>query len=64
MTYDVVLTRKQGSARSNFRVYGRSIPKTGELITLPLDGKAIKARVDRIVSMPARSGGYVNAREI
>ena len=44
-THDVVLTRTDGSVR-NFRVYGRSTPNGGDTITLPVDGRLIKARVN------------------
>jgi hypothetical protein len=42
--YDVVLTRKDGSVR-NFRIFGQSMPKGGDVITLPLEGRLINARV-------------------
>ena len=42
--YDVVLTHKDGSV-TNFRIYGRSTPKEGDIITLPAHGRVIKARV-------------------
>jgi hypothetical protein len=42
--HDVVLTRKDGSVR-NFHVYGRPIPKGGEIIAVPVDGQLVKARV-------------------
>lgn len=42
--YDVILTRKDGSAR-NFRIYGQPRPNGGDVITLPLDGQAVKARI-------------------
>jgi hypothetical protein len=42
--YDVVLTQKDGSV-TNFRIYGRSTPKGGDIITLPAHGRVIKARV-------------------
>lgn len=41
---DVVVRRKDGSV-TNFRIYGQSTPKGGEIITLPADGRVIKARV-------------------
>jgi len=43
--YDVVLTRKDGSVR-NFRIFGQSTPGGGEIITLPVDGRVIKARIN------------------
>jgi hypothetical protein len=42
--YDVVLTRKDGSVK-NFRVYGQPRPNEGDVITLPVDGQAVKARI-------------------
>jgi hypothetical protein len=42
--YDVVLTRKDRSVR-NFHIYGRPIPKGGEIIGVPVDGQLVKARV-------------------
>jgi hypothetical protein len=43
-THAVVLTRTDGSVR-NFRVYGRPTPNGGDTITLPVDGRLIRARV-------------------
>ena len=47
MEHDVVLTRKDGSAK-NFRIYGRSAPNVGDIVTLPIDGRLIKARIGEI----------------
>ena len=44
MTHDVVLARGDGSIRK-FRVYGRPMPGKGDIITLPVDGQLITARV-------------------
>ena len=44
LVHDVVLVRSDGSKRI-FRVYGRPLPERGETITLPVDGRSIKARV-------------------
>ena len=44
-THDVVLICNDGSLR-NFRVYGRPMPNAGETITLPVDGRLIRARVN------------------
>jgi len=44
MTHDVVLGRGDGSIRK-FRVYGRPMPGNGDIITLPVDGQLITARV-------------------
>jgi hypothetical protein len=43
-THDVVLIRKDGSVR-NFRVNGRPTPNSGDTITLPVEGRLIRARV-------------------
>ena len=47
MEHDVVLTRKDGSAK-HFRIYGRSTPNVGDIVTLPIDGQMIKARIGEI----------------
>ena len=44
MEHDLLLTRKDGSVRC-FRIYDRPIPKDGDVITLPVDGRLIKASV-------------------
>jgi hypothetical protein len=41
---DVLLTRKDGSVR-NFRLYGKPTPHQGDIITLPVDGGIVKARI-------------------
>jgi hypothetical protein len=43
--YDVALTRKDGSVR-NFRIFGQPAPSEGDIITLPVDGRVIKARIN------------------
>ena len=43
MGHDLLLRRKDGSVRC-FRVYDRPAPKGG-VITLPIDGRLIKASV-------------------
>ena len=43
-THDVVLSRTDGSVRK-FRIYGRPMPDKGDVITLPVDGQLITARV-------------------
>ena len=50
MAYDhmVSLTREDGSRRI-FHVYGRPLPKRDEVITLPVDGQPIKARILRSI---------------
>jgi hypothetical protein len=47
MEHDLVLMRKDGSTR-HFRIYGRSAPNIGDIVTLPIDGHLIKARVPEI----------------
>jgi hypothetical protein len=42
--HDVLLLRSDGSKRI-FRIYGRPLPESGQTITLPVDGRSIKARV-------------------
>ena len=42
--HDVVLTRKDGSVRK-FRIYGQPRPNGRDVITLPVDGQAVKARI-------------------
>jgi hypothetical protein len=44
LVHDVLLVRTDGSKRI-FRIYGRPLPERGETITLPVDGRSIKARV-------------------
>jgi hypothetical protein len=46
MEHDVVLTCADGSVRK-FRIYGRTAPRAGEVVTLPIDGKLVKARIDK-----------------
>jgi hypothetical protein len=44
MEHDVLLTRQDGS-KKHFRIYGRTIPHIGDIVTLPIDGHLIKARI-------------------
>jgi hypothetical protein len=44
MDHDLLLTSKDGSVRC-FRLYDRTIPKEGDVITLPIDGRVIKVSV-------------------
>jgi hypothetical protein len=44
VTHDVTLIRRDGSVHS-YRVYDRSPPKEGDIITLPINGQLTKARV-------------------
>jgi hypothetical protein len=50
-THDVVLTRSDGSVRK-FRVYGRPMPGNRDVITLPVDGHLITARVSAPSEIP------------
>ena len=43
-THDVALSRRDGSIRK-FRIYGRPMPGNGDIVTLPVDGRLITARV-------------------
>jgi hypothetical protein len=45
MEHDLLLKREDGSVRC-FRIYGRPIPKDGDIIALPIDGRLIKASVN------------------
>jgi len=47
MEHDLLLRRRNGSAKY-FRIYGRSTPNVGEIVTLPIDGQMIKARIGDI----------------
>jgi hypothetical protein len=51
-THDVVLARGDGPNRK-FRIYGRPMPGIGEVITLPVDGQLIRARVTVCSKKPA-----------
>jgi hypothetical protein len=44
LVHDVLLVRSDGTKRI-FRIYGRPLPERGEIITLPVDGRSIQARV-------------------
>lgn len=44
MEHDLVLMCKDGSTR-HFRIYGRPTPKTGDVVSVPIDGHLIKARI-------------------
>ena len=44
--YDVVLTSKDGSVR-NFRIYGQPRPNEGDVIILPVEGHAVRARIGK-----------------
>ena len=47
MEHDVLLTRQDGS-KKHFRIYGRTKPHIGDIVTLPIDGHLIKARIGEI----------------
>lgn len=44
MDHDLRLTLKDGSTRY-FHIYDRPTPKEGDIVTLPIDGKLVKAFV-------------------
>jgi hypothetical protein len=48
--HDVLLVRSDGSKRM-FRIYGRPLPERGEIISLPMDGRSIKARVPVLTTL-------------
>jgi hypothetical protein len=52
MEHDILLTRKDGSAR-RFRIYGSGRPNLGDIVTLPIDGRMIKARVGKADAIPS-----------
>jgi hypothetical protein len=47
MEHDVLLTRPDGS-KMHFSIYGRPIPHIGDIVTMPMDGHLIKARIGEI----------------
>ena len=65
MEHDVVLTRKDGSAKY-FRIYGRSTPNVGDIVTLPIDGQLVKARIGEINGVTSRAEivDHVDAAEV
>lgn len=44
VTHDLLLVRGDGSKR-RFRIFGRPMPAHGNMVTLPVDGHLIRARV-------------------
>ena len=68
MEHDVLLTLMDGSTK-HFRIYGRSAPSIGDIVTLPIDGQLIKARkgkINGVVSSRAevvQSVDYIDAVE-
>jgi len=69
MEHDLLLRRKDGSVR-HFRIYGRSTPNAGDTITLPIDGRPIKARVGELHGVASSSANgtgpfdHVDAAEV
>jgi len=69
MEHDVVLTRQDGS-KTHFRIYGQPIPNVGDIVTLPINGHLIEARVGEIHSVASskadtfRSIDHVDAAEM
>ena len=61
ITYDVVLTHKQGFTTSNYRVYGRPIPQVGETVILPVGARTVRGRVISLARQPDEA---VQAAEI
>ena len=59
LVHDVLLLCSDGSKRL-FRIYGRPLPESGETITLPVDGRLIKARVP-ISPAQAKTKQWANA---
>jgi hypothetical protein len=62
MEHDVLLVQKDGSTR-HFRIYGGSIPKVGDTVTLPIDGQPIKARISEIHGAAAQHTAAVEFEE-
>ena len=54
VTHDLLLARADGSKRK-FRIYGRPMPEPGDIVTLPVDGELIKARVSSSAEPEAAS---------
>ena len=48
MEHDVVLARKDHFTKY-LRIYGRTTPSVGDIITLPIGGQLVKARVGQSV---------------
>jgi hypothetical protein len=44
--HDLLLTRKDGFVRC-LRIYDRRIPAEGDIVTLPVDGRIIKASMQQ-----------------
>jgi hypothetical protein len=65
--HDLVLTRKDRST-TRFRIYGRPKPKPGDVVSLPIGGRLIKARINEAHGSPGteriQSIDHVEAAEI
>lgn len=42
--YSCRLTRKDGSA-GYFHIYGRTVPNYGDIVTIPVDGELVEAKI-------------------
>jgi hypothetical protein len=62
LVHDVLLVRTDGSNRI-FRIYGRPLPESGQTITLPVDGRLIKARVP-VSSPQAKTKRWADAAAV
>jgi hypothetical protein len=62
LVHDVLLVRSDGSKRI-FRIYGRPLPKSGETIALPVDGRSIRARVP-VLSVEAKTEHWADAAAV
>jgi hypothetical protein len=63
VTHDVLLARTDGSIRK-FRIYGRPMPESGDIITLPVDGQLIRARATRPTLEKADTAQSVDAEAV
>jgi hypothetical protein len=59
LVHDLLLLRSDGSKRI-FRIHGRPMPESGKTITLPVDGRSIKACVT-VPSAQAKTGQFADA---
>jgi len=62
LVHDVLLVRTDGSKRI-FRIYGRQLPESGQTITLPVEGRLIKARVP-VSSPQAKTKRWTDAAAV
>jgi hypothetical protein len=62
LVHDVLLVRTDGSKRA-FRIYGRPLPKSGQTITLPVEGRLIQARVP-VLSPQANTEWWADAAAV